>query len=357
MKNNTSASQEGSKPGGNELKKLRKQEQRILERLQEARKAQSRALERFQRAEARLQKRNDRLQHIEGSLTLLRLQRQQQSEQATAPGDEGQPVSEAQPAPTQDAVEAATAPDVSSDTEASDTGEASTPAENAAPHEDDAEQPEPASEARAAAEATEENVRLAAERASELAESQQQQEESPATPPEIITIEEEEELAEAVTAETIAHITAERAAKAEVIAEISSKQTREARRYVQEAEQALANVRAAIHGGALSGEEAQEALWRSEHAVTRAQAFLADAEANEEQAVKAAMNAEADAVVAEGMAFATVDHVTLLADADEPQDNGETPESSLPAQKQAPATNGDENITTKISVIRPQEQA
>ena len=41
-------------PGGDELKKLRKREQRILERLQEARKAQARALERFQRAQADL---------------------------------------------------------------------------------------------------------------------------------------------------------------------------------------------------------------------------------------------------------------------------------------------------------------
>lgn len=345
MKNNMSAPQEGSKPGGNELKKLRKQEQRILERLQEARKAQARALERFQRAEARLQKRNDRLQHIEGSLTLLRLQRQQQSEQATAQSGEGQPIS------GEDAVETGTASDVSVSPDTSGTEEPATAAENPAQSQDSTEQPEtepePASEAYSAAEATEENVRMAAERASELAENRQQAEaESPAPPPEIVTIEEEEELTEAVTAETIAHITAERAAKAEVIAEISSKQTREARRYVQEAEQALANVRSAISSGALSGEEAQEVLWRAEHAVTRAQAFLADAEANEEQAVKAAMNAEADAVVAEGMAFATVDHVTLLAAADEPQDNGETP-----------ATNGDEDITTKISVMRPQDQA
>jgi chromosome segregation ATPase len=344
MKNNMSTPQEGSMPTDDELKKLRKREQRILERLQEARKAQANALERFQRAETRLQKRSDRLQRIEGRLTLLRQQRKQMSGQGEAHSDEGQPLPRMQP-----------------DTDPSRVGAGLVPAlevdgvdavDNPASRED-AEQP--VNEARAAAEATEENVRLAAERASVLAESLQQAE-SPVIPQEIASIEEEEELTAAVTAETIAHITAERAAKAEVIAEISSKQTHEARRYVEDAEQALAEVRAAISSGVLSGEEAQEALWRAEHAVTRAQAFLADAEANEEQAVKAAMNAEADAEVAEGMAFAAVDHVTLLVTAEEPQDNGVTPVSSTPAQEQAPENNDDGDITTKISVIHPQEQ-
>ena len=355
MKNKMSAPQEGSMPGGDELKKLRKREQRVLERLQEARKAQARALERFQRAEARLQKRSDRLQRIEGRLTLLRQQREQLSGQEDAQSDEGQSLPSTQPVPDQNGVETGVAPDVASETETSGAEEPSLSAENAAPPKD-AEQSEPVSETRAAAEATAENVRLAAERASEVAENQPQTE-PPAPPQQVITIEEEEELAEAVTAETIAHITAERAAKAEVIAEISSKQTREARRYVQEAEQALANVRAAISSGVLSDEEAQEALWRAEHAVTRAQAFLADAEANEEQAIRAAMNAEAEAEVAEGMAFASVDHVTLLAAADEPQVNGEVPVSPSPAQEQTQATNGDADITAKISVMRPQEQS
>ncbi|HLQ11390.1 MAG TPA: hypothetical protein VK134_07295, partial [Ktedonobacteraceae bacterium] len=108
-------------------------------------------------------------------------------------------------------------------------------------------------------------------------------------------------------------------------------------------EQALAELRAAIRSGVLSGEEAQEALWRAEQAVTRAQAFLADAEANEEQAVNAAMNAEADAEVAEGMAFAAADHVALLAAAGE--------------QEHTPENDDEEDITTKIPIMRPQEQA
>src|SRR5579859_5795489 len=75
MKHDMSAPQEeGSMPGSDELKKLRKREQRVLERLQEARKAQTKALERFQRAEARLQKRSARLQRVEGRLALLRQQ-------------------------------------------------------------------------------------------------------------------------------------------------------------------------------------------------------------------------------------------------------------------------------------------
>src|SRR6202165_3244068 len=94
MKNDMSTPQEeGQMPTGDELKKLRKREQRALERLQEARKAQARALERFQRAEARLQKRSARLQRVEGRLVLLH----QQLEQIPAQGEPQS--SEAQPPP------------------------------------------------------------------------------------------------------------------------------------------------------------------------------------------------------------------------------------------------------------------
>ena len=323
VKNDKSTPQEeGQMPTDDELKKLRKREQRALERLQEARKAQSKALERFQRAEARLQKRKERLQRVEGHLTLLR----QQLEQIPGQGTEHQPLSPTQPDTDSYRVGAGLAPALV------------VPLAPAFGIED----------ARAAAEAAEEHARLAAERASEIAEIPQQAEPF-ALPEEIASIEEEEELTSALTAETIAHITAERAAKAEVIAEISSKQSREAYRHAQDAEQALIEVRAAIRSGALSGEEAQEALWRAEHAVTRAQAFLADAEANEEQAVKAAMNAEADAVVAEGMAFAAVDHIALLVAASEMQNSSR--------EEHALENNDDADITTKISITRPQEQS
>ena len=72
---------------------------------------------------------------------------------------------------------------------------------------------------------------------------------SPQVPAEIVNIEEEEELVAAFTSETIAHIAAERAAKAEAIAEISSAQTREARYLARQAEQALADIRVAIRNG------------------------------------------------------------------------------------------------------------
>src|ERR1700737_1836055 len=90
MKNDMSTPQEeGQMPTGDELKKLRKREQRALERLQEARKARPRALDRFQRAEARLQKRSARLQRVEGRLVLLH----QQLEQIPGQGAERQPIS------------------------------------------------------------------------------------------------------------------------------------------------------------------------------------------------------------------------------------------------------------------------
>src|SRR5690348_1457114 len=166
MKHNMSAPQEGSKPGGDELKKLRKREQRVLERLQEARKAQAKALERFQRAEARLQKRSERFQRIQGRLTLLR---QQLSGQETPQSNEVQPPPSTQPVSDQDSVEVGIAPNETGETETSGAEETTPPAEEPAPRED-MEQAEPVSETRAAVEATEDNVRLAAERAGELAE-------------------------------------------------------------------------------------------------------------------------------------------------------------------------------------------
>src|SRR5712691_145119 len=80
-----------------ELKKLRKREQRALERLQEARKAQARALERFQRAEGRLQKRSARLQRVEGRLVLLRQQLEQIPVQEGRENSEAPPLSQTQP--------------------------------------------------------------------------------------------------------------------------------------------------------------------------------------------------------------------------------------------------------------------
>lgn len=306
-----------------ELRRLRKREQRTLERLQEAQKAQAKALERFRRADERLQKRASRVQRVAGRLELIR---QQLGELVVIP-----PANVASSSPEDER---------GADTE------------------------QPAREARFAAEAAEEHARLAAERAGMIGHSEVPGEEVVAPeapdmtstpemareshiPEEIINIEEEEEAVAAITAETIAHITAERAAKAEAIAEISSVQTREARYQVQQAEQALADIRVTIRNGALSGEEAEAALRHAEDEVTQAQAFLADAEAAEEQAVNVAMNAEAEAEVAEGMAYAAVDHNALLADAEAHDAQGET----------SPAGDDEVDITMKMPRFRPPEQS
>ena len=220
---------------------------------------------------------------------------------------------------------------------------------------------QPVKEARSAAEAAEEHVRLATERAGTIGHSEIPGEEVAASdapettlmpgtaqesrvPEEIVDIEEEEEAVAAFTAEIIAHIAAERAAKAEAMAEISSAQTREARYMVHQAEQALAQIRVAIRNGALSGQEAEAALRHAEHEVTQASALLADAEATEEQAVNAAMNAEAEAEVAEGMAYAAVDHNALLTDAEAHDDTLQADDDEV-------------DVTTKMPIVRPQEQS
>ena len=153
----------------------------------------------------------------------------------------------------------------------------------------------------------------------------------------VAEIEAEEELMEAITAETIAAITAEHAAKAEALAEASSAHTREARRRAQQAEEALGEIRVAIRGNILTGKEAEIALQNAEREVTFAQAMLADAEAAEEQAVNAAMNAEAEAEVAEGMAYAATDRTGIVPLFQEEENDGET--------------------TIKTPVVRPQENS
>ena len=55
-------------------RKLRKREQRLLERLQEAQQKEARALERLRRAGARLERRRARLERINKNLTLVRQQ-------------------------------------------------------------------------------------------------------------------------------------------------------------------------------------------------------------------------------------------------------------------------------------------
>jgi len=131
-------------------------------------------------------------------------------------------------------------------------------------------------------------------------------------------IEEEEALLETNAATMVADVAAAAAAEAEAVAEASSARTREARQLAQEADRLLEEAVAAVNRGALSGPETESYLRAAELESTRAHALLADAEAAEEQALNTAMNAEAEAEVAEGMAFAATDRAVELLDEDEP---------------------------------------
>lgn len=173
---------------------------------------------------------------------------------------------------------------------------------------------------------------------------------SPITPAvENTEIVEEEEMVEALAAQSIAQIAAERAASAEAIAEASSVQTREAHRLMQEAEATLGQVRLAIRSGSLSGAEADLALQNAENELTRASAFLADAEAAEEHALNNAMNAEAEAEVAEGMAYAASER--------ELEDVQEAPLPDISTMENGPAEEDDDELdaTLKIRVVHPPE--
>src|SRR5258706_569948 len=186
----------------------------------------------------------------------------------------------------------------------------------------------------------------------EIAEIQEQEEippsdqDSPTTRAiENAEIEEEEELVETLAAMSFAEIAAERAASAEAIAEANSVQTREAWRRVRESETALGQVRLAIRNGTLSGEEAEVALQEAENELTRATAFLADAEATEEQALNNAMNAEAEAEVAEGMAYAAERQF---------EDKQQDPPPDILTSEDAPEEEENESaITQKLPVVHP----
>ena len=118
-------------------------------------------------------------------------------------------------------------------------------------------------------------------------------------------IDEEEEIVEMNAAMTAADITAAAAAEAEAFAEASSARVRELRRLAEQAEKILERVHVAIQRGVLVGDAAEATLYEAEHDASHAHTLLADAEATEERARRTAMNAEAEAEVAEGMARAT----------------------------------------------------
>jgi len=181
---------------------------------------------------------------------------------------------------------------------------------------------------------------LAQQMGSEIEQEQQTEETNPSSSQaEVEEIEEEEQMVEAGASIMIAEAAGAAAAEAEALAEASSVRTREARRLALQADQALEEILAAIRSGALTGEEAETNLEKAELEATRAHALLADAEAFEEHALSAAMNAEAEAEVAEGMAFASTERAkAMFADAD--------------------IQVGDEEseVTLKTPVIRPQKE-
>ena len=164
-------------------------------------------------------------------------------------------------------------------------------------------------------------------------------------------VEEEDDL-ETVAAMIIADAAAIAAAQAEAVAEASSARTREARTRALKADQALENVRAAIRQQKLSGEGAEVALQAAEREATHAHARLADAEAAEEYALDAAMNAEAEAEVAEGMAFAA----SSRDERDEKQRDENAAIQSVPLTIVTKLDDGgkdDEEDTLEVPVVRP----
>lgn len=118
-------------------------------------------------------------------------------------------------------------------------------------------------------------------------------------------IDEEEEMVAMAAAMTAADVAAAAAAEAEAFAEASSARVRELRHLTEQADNILEQVRLAIRRGILIGDAAEATLYDAEHDASRVRTLLAEAEATEERARRAAMNAEAEAEVAEGMALAT----------------------------------------------------
>ena len=167
-------------------------------------------------------------------------------------------------------------------------------------------------------------------------------------------IEEEEDALETVAAMIIADAAGVVAARAEATAEACSVRTREAGVLALKADQALEAVRVAIGQQRLSGEGAEVALKAAEREATHAHAVLADAELAEERALNAAMNAEAEAEVAEGMAFSA----SSLDERDEKR-RDETASVSSNTAPTSDAEKGedddDDEETLKFPAIRPQK--
>src|SRR6266567_4675687 len=314
-------------------KKLRKNERRLRDRLLAMHKVQSRAIERLQRAEARVQKIMLRAKRVEDRLIEVRLQLEGVRDATDAsvdlviiPPQQGQlQVEEVvgsdniTPFPVKEVEEEPVSVQELHVEDASVQPVESTQAEDRA-----AQTPQVALEARAVAEATEAETRAAAERAqnSTTSSADTAQHDDTSQPPseehagyptpeefarveEITLAEENIEIAASMSAAEAAGVAA---ANAEALAEASSARANEARLVVQQADHFLEQVRNAVRDGFMRGEEAEKALNAAENEATYAHALLADAEAVEERARNEAMNAEAEAEVAEGMSLSADAH-------------------------------------------------
>ncbi len=168
-------------------------------------------------------------------------------------------------------------------------------------------------------------------------------------------IEEEEHLVDAITAMMIADVATAKAAKAEAYAEECSMRTREARAIARQADLTLRQVQAIIKQNTLYGYDAGNTLRAAEREAARAHAALADAEIQEEQAVRTAMHAEAEAELAEEMTY--TNEIRSLSHTIAPAYYPHAATPDLHVQEQHPYDNEDDDITLEMPVILHQESA
>jgi hypothetical protein len=336
-------------------KKLRKSERRLNDRLQATQKVQSRAIERLQRAEARVQKIILRAKRIEDRLIEVRLQLE-------GVRDATGSVVDLVIIPPQEQLQVAEM--VVSDNITQFPGKEVEEEPAGIQAEDHALQTSPvALEARVVAEATEAETRAAAERAqnstASRADTEQHDDTSqplPAehagypTPEEFARVEEitlAEENIEIAASMSAAEAAGVAAANAEALAEASSASANEARLVAQQADDFLEQVRNAVRDGFMQGEEAERALNAAENEATYTHALLADAEAVEERARNEAMNAEAEAEVAEGMSLSADAHARdTVTNLDREGNNGVA--ASSDAQGEATARREEDGDTTEL---------
>jgi hypothetical protein len=318
-------------------KQLRKREQKIQERLQKAQEVQSKAHERLERAKVQAQKKDERVKRLQGLLSTVQQQLNPHAPVIIPPGENDahkEQLTEDRllhPIPSQEALEPVRraravfeateeaarttverALTLSSRMEQVETErhpeqeplEPQTEKANATAYK--AGQPVPVAEQEAGISNGKPETTLHTEMQNGLSstgpENEVQAVHAAKGGEHLEEIEEEEEYLESAAAMAVAEAAAAAALTAQAEAEKRCTQTRRARRQVQRAEAAAAQIRTAIRNSSLSGSEAESALQAAIQRAAQARTVLAEAEAAEEQALKVALDAEAEAEVAEGMA-------------------------------------------------------